>query len=97
MNDYPEFKFNSIDDSIAADLLKILLDYKIIDKREGWIRRRFNIPELTQKEQDEILRLSKKNIIKKAFEKRVTSSSNDLSIKLEAPRSDNIFCFDRLN
>lgn len=51
---YPKFKFNAINEEIASELLKILFDYKVIDKRESWIRRRFNIPELSQKEKEEI-------------------------------------------
>ena len=51
---YPEFKFESNDQRLSEAMLKLLLEAKVIDKREKWIRNYVGIPELTQEEQDAI-------------------------------------------
>jgi SPP1 gp7 family putative phage head morphogenesis protein len=54
VDEYPIFKFDRITDTIEAQMLQILVDKGIVDKREGWIRNFTNIPELSPKEKEEI-------------------------------------------
>jgi SPP1 gp7 family putative phage head morphogenesis protein len=51
---YPKFKFNEIDHEIEYEMLNMLLDKGVIDKRESWIRGKVDIPQLDDKEQEEI-------------------------------------------
>ena len=51
---YPKFKFAAIDDEIEAEILKLLLEHKIIDPHENWIRGKLRVPEITEREQAEI-------------------------------------------
>jgi SPP1 gp7 family putative phage head morphogenesis protein len=51
---YPKWKFESEDAKLSENFLKILIDSKIIDKREKWIRSYVGIPEITPEEQTEI-------------------------------------------
>lgn len=54
VEDYPRFEFSEIKGELEANILKTLLDYEVIDPKEKWIRGRYSIPELTEKEKEEI-------------------------------------------
>jgi len=51
---YPVWKFDEIDKDMETELLKTLLEKGVIDKREKWIRPQVGIPELSEKEQEEV-------------------------------------------
>lgn len=50
---YPHFEFNDMT-TIAPELLKLLIETKVIDKKEKWIRKYTSIPTISKEEQDEI-------------------------------------------
>jgi SPP1 gp7 family putative phage head morphogenesis protein len=54
VTDYPVMKFDKISDKVKVDILKLLLENGIIDKREKWIRKHMSVPTITDKEQEEI-------------------------------------------
>lgn len=51
---YPEWGFQSDESKLTYEMLNTLIQNKIIDKREKWIRKFVGIPELDQDEQKEI-------------------------------------------
>jgi SPP1 gp7 family putative phage head morphogenesis protein len=51
---YPTWEFEEIDKGIEKDMLELLLNSGVIDKREQWIRSFQGIPEITDKEKKEI-------------------------------------------
>lgn len=54
VKEYPKWRFCKIDKTIEKELLGVLIDKKVIDRREKWIRGYINIPELSAKEKEEI-------------------------------------------
>lgn len=54
VTDYPTWQFEKIDEKVEHEMLKVLIDSGIIDKREKWIRKYTGIPELSEKEEKEI-------------------------------------------
>ena len=54
IKDYPTYQFNKLSKHIQQEMLKILLEKGVIDKREGWIRKYVDIPTLDDKEKEEI-------------------------------------------
>ena len=54
VKEYPTWQFEKIDEKIEQEMLKVLIDKGIIDKREAWIRTWTGVPTLSQEEQDEI-------------------------------------------
>lgn len=52
--EYPTFKFNKMDKEMSKDMLELLINAKVVDPREKWIRNVVGAPELTQTEEDEI-------------------------------------------
>lgn len=57
---YPRFEFDEVNDDIKENILQILFNNGVIDKREKWIRAKYGIPELTEKEEEEIEEAKKK-------------------------------------
>ena len=53
-DEYPYLKFDEVDEKMEANLLQILLNAKVIDKREKWLRAYLGLPEITQEEKAEI-------------------------------------------
>jgi len=54
VKEYPKWQFQEVDRGIEKEILQLLLEKKVIDRREGWIRSYVNIPELTEQEKEEI-------------------------------------------
>ena len=54
VEEYPVWKFDEIDQDMETEMLKTLLEKGVIDKREKWIRTQIGIPELSEKEQEEV-------------------------------------------
>jgi SPP1 gp7 family putative phage head morphogenesis protein len=54
VEEYPTWQFEKIDEKIEGEMLKVLLDKGVIDKREAWIRPWTGVPELSKEEQEEI-------------------------------------------
>jgi SPP1 gp7 family putative phage head morphogenesis protein len=54
VSEYPILKFDKISDKVKVDILKLLLDNGIVDKREKWIRKHMAVPTISEKEQAEI-------------------------------------------
>jgi SPP1 gp7 family putative phage head morphogenesis protein len=54
VEEYPRFEFDEINDDIGDNILQILFNNGVIDKREKWIRTKFSIPQLSEKEKEEI-------------------------------------------
>lgn len=54
VKEYPKFKFNELSEKLEVGMLKLLLDSKIINKNESWLRGRLQLPQLTDKEKAEI-------------------------------------------
>ncbi len=51
---YPEWKFDAISSKLKSEMLRVLVDTGIVDKREKWLRPELKIPILSTKEQEEI-------------------------------------------
>ena len=51
---YPRLEFDKITNRMEAQLLKILIDERVVDPREHWIRSHSGIPELSKKEKEEL-------------------------------------------
>ncbi|GAG05663.1 unnamed protein product, partial [marine sediment metagenome] len=60
---YPLFKFNDIDHDIETEMLKLLLDGGVIDKREKWIRSKVDVPQLDVKEAEEIEKAKQQDVL----------------------------------
>jgi SPP1 gp7 family putative phage head morphogenesis protein len=54
IKDYPTWQFAKLSEHVKEEMLKILLEKGVIDKREKWIRKYVGIPEIDEKEQEEI-------------------------------------------
>jgi len=54
IEEYPTWQFEKIDEKIEHEMLKVLLEKGVIDKREQWIRTWTGIPDLSEEERDEI-------------------------------------------
>lgn len=54
VKDYPTYQFQKISKTIKQEMLKILVEKGIVDKREKWIRQYVGIPEIDEKEREEI-------------------------------------------
>lgn len=67
IKDYPTWKFKKLSEGIKHEMLSILIDKGVIDKREKWIRKYVSIPEIDEKEQEEIDK-AKEEDIKRAQE-----------------------------
>jgi SPP1 gp7 family putative phage head morphogenesis protein len=61
---YPEWKFADISQELEKELLKILIDSKVIDRREKWIRSILGLPTLSEKEAEEIEKAKEEDIEK---------------------------------
>ncbi len=64
---YPIWKFEEIDEGIEKEMLNLLFTEGVIDKREKWIRSHIGVPELSEKEKEEIEK-SKEEDLKKQQE-----------------------------
>lgn len=73
---YPKFKFNRISDKIKQEMLTVLIDKGVVDKRESWIRGHVGIPELDEKEKEEIEK-EKEEDIKRAQEQMPKSDNGN--------------------
>jgi intein/homing endonuclease len=54
VEEYTTWQFEKVDEKIEQEMLKVLLDKDVIDKREAWIRTYTGIPTLSEEEQIEI-------------------------------------------
>jgi SPP1 gp7 family putative phage head morphogenesis protein len=54
IKDYPTWQFDKLSKTVKQEMLKILIEKGVIDKREKWIRKYVGIPELSEKEKEEI-------------------------------------------
>lgn len=62
VDEYPVWRFEEIDKKLETELLKILMEKGVIDKREKWIRSYMGIPEITIDEQSIIDEEKKKDV-----------------------------------
>jgi SPP1 gp7 family putative phage head morphogenesis protein len=54
VEDYPRFEFENITNELKSDMLQTILDRGVIDKREKWIRKYINLPDISDREKEEI-------------------------------------------
>jgi len=54
VQEYPVWEFDEIDETIEIEMLRLLIEKGVIDKREKWIRAHVGIPDITDKEMEEI-------------------------------------------
>jgi len=54
VENYPHFEFDKLSNSIEKDMLELLITKGIVNPNEKWIRSWTGIPELTEKEREEI-------------------------------------------
>ena len=67
IKDYPTYQFGKLSDTVEQEMLRALIDTGVIDKRESWIRKYIGIPELDEKEKEQIDK-QKEEDVKKAQE-----------------------------
>lgn len=61
VKEYPCFKFDKVSEKIKADMLEKLINLKVVDPKESWIRQHVGIPVLTEEEQEAIKEENEKN------------------------------------
>jgi hypothetical protein len=54
VKDYPTWQFDKLSEKVKREMLEVLIDTGVIDSREKWIRKYVGIPEIDEKEQDEL-------------------------------------------
>jgi SPP1 gp7 family putative phage head morphogenesis protein len=84
---YPKLKFNEIDEGIEIEMLKLLLDAGVIDKREKWIRNKVDIPQLSEKEMGEI-KEAKEQDVKEQQEAFARKQKEDEIANANNPKPD---------
>jgi SPP1 gp7 family putative phage head morphogenesis protein len=87
VEEYPTWQFEKIDEKIEQEMLKVLLEKGVVDKREQWIRPWTGIPELTEEEQEEIDE-KKEEDRKKAMEEQAALPPQGNGFPPKPPKAD---------
>lgn len=86
---YPRFEFDEIGEKIAREMLQLLLDKGVIDKREKWLRGYVGIPQLTEEEQEKIDEEKEKDVQKQQDMFGGANNGNDSDSDNGKPFADN--------
>lgn len=86
--EYPVFEFADINSKLESDLLRLLFDYSVVDPAEKWLRGRLSIPEITEKEKDQLEKMREEEKARKIKEQEIMMAAGAVEETEEDEKSE---------